>query len=64
MDGHGPKTFWTRELNGDELTLVSAEQWLNFFFIDYSVGKERKEKKIRLFIKRKALRFSRLMIPK
>lgn len=24
VDGDGPKTFWTRELNGDELTLVSA----------------------------------------
>ncbi|AWP08040.1 Cellular retinoic acid-binding protein 1 [Scophthalmus maximus] len=22
VDGHGPKTFWTRELNGDELTLT------------------------------------------
>ncbi|XP_058502460.1 cellular retinoic acid-binding protein 1a [Solea solea] len=22
VDGPGPKTFWTRELNGDELTLI------------------------------------------
>lgn len=22
VEGDGPKTFWTRELNGDELTLV------------------------------------------
>lgn len=22
VDGDGPKTFWTRELNGDELTLI------------------------------------------
>lgn len=25
VDGDGPKTFWTRELNGDQLTLVSIE---------------------------------------
>lgn len=25
VDGDGPKTYWTRELNGDELTLVSAQ---------------------------------------
>ena len=24
MDGDGPRTFWTRELNGEELVLVSA----------------------------------------
>ncbi|XP_034541742.1 cellular retinoic acid-binding protein 1a isoform X3 [Notolabrus celidotus] len=24
VDGNGPKTFWTRELNGDELTLIIA----------------------------------------
>lgn len=26
VDGDGPKTYWTRELNGDELILVSAQQ--------------------------------------
>ena len=26
VDGDGPKTYWTRELNGDELILVSAGQ--------------------------------------
>lgn len=26
VDGDGPKTYWTRELNGDELTLVSTHQ--------------------------------------
>lgn len=25
VDGDGPKTYWTRELNGDELILVSME---------------------------------------
>lgn len=25
VDGDGPKTFWTRELNGDQLTLVSIK---------------------------------------
>ncbi|KAK0132018.1 Cellular retinoic acid-binding protein 1 [Merluccius polli] len=25
VDGEGPKTYWTRELNGDELVLVSAD---------------------------------------
>ncbi|KAJ3596491.1 hypothetical protein NHX12_002898 [Muraenolepis orangiensis] len=25
VDGDGPKTFWSRELNGEELVLVSAE---------------------------------------
>lgn len=24
VEGNGPKTYWTRELNGDELTLVST----------------------------------------
>uniref|UniRef100_A0A3P8UR36 Cellular retinoic acid-binding protein 1 n=1 Tax=Cynoglossus semilaevis TaxID=244447 RepID=A0A3P8UR36_CYNSE len=28
LEGPGPKTFWTRELNGDELTLVSTKQGL------------------------------------
>lgn len=26
VEGEGPKTFWTRELNGDELTLVRTWQ--------------------------------------
>lgn len=26
VDGNGPKTYWTRELNGDELILVGARQ--------------------------------------
>lgn len=26
VEGNGPKTFWTRELNGDELTLVSSKK--------------------------------------
>lgn len=26
VEGDGPKTYWTRELNGDELTLVSTQQ--------------------------------------
>ncbi|CAG5957649.1 unnamed protein product [Menidia menidia] len=26
VDGNGPKTYWTRELNGDELTLVHETQ--------------------------------------
>lgn len=25
VEGDGPKTFWTRELNGDQLTLVSIK---------------------------------------
>lgn len=25
VDGDGPKTYWTRELNGDELTLVNLQ---------------------------------------
>uniref|UniRef100_A0A8D3CXJ0 Cellular retinoic acid-binding protein 1 n=1 Tax=Scophthalmus maximus TaxID=52904 RepID=A0A8D3CXJ0_SCOMX len=51
VDGHGPKTFWTRELNGDELTLVSAQRlictvclWCGLFSRRLSVGQLVSEK--------------------
>lgn len=42
VGGDGPKTFWTRELNGDELTLVRALTHLQSCLTDYC--KEKKER--------------------